>query len=65
MSGNEPDRQGPSKDKELLLVLDCCEHVIELVAPLSDWQPTPQLLRTKISTAVIGPTRQHEWQRTG
>ena len=24
------------KDKELLLVLDCCEHVIELVAPLSE-----------------------------
>ena len=31
-----PDRVRPSKDKELLLVLDCCEHVIELVAPLSE-----------------------------
>jgi predicted ATPase/DNA-binding winged helix-turn-helix (wHTH) protein len=31
-----PDRLRPSRDKELLLVLDSCEHVIELAAALSE-----------------------------
>jgi len=32
----EPDRLRPGKEKELLLVFDSCEHVIELAAALSE-----------------------------